>query len=137
MCSTRNLAALTRPALFALGALALVGAGCQRVGKAPVATINDAPLVVDEGMQAREWDRSTVYYANGDVVAGPNGRVFETTADVDKGFRGAIVDPALSVANLVILPVTMVINPPWNDVTYQGFIIPPTHHANPPSGVIE
>lgn len=135
MCSIRNRAFRTLSLPLA-GFAVIAAAGCQRVQPAPVVPLNNAPMVVDEAMQMRDWERSTVYYQNGDTVAGFNGRYYELKPKYQDGYVTRIGDPAVGITNVVLLPITMAMTPPWEAVRYQGVIIPPTHHANPPMEVI-
>lgn len=136
MCSIRNRA--FRVLSVPLAAVAvLVSTGCQRVKPAPVAALNDSPMVVDEAMQMRDWDRSTAYYQNGDTVAGFTGRYYELKPKYQDGYITRAADPVVGITNVVLLPITMAMTPPWEDVRYQGVIVPPTHHANPPMDVIK
>lgn len=140
MCSIRNrplnrVIHVMTPPLAGL-ALCLIS-GCQKTQPAPVVALNDSPMVVDEAMQARDWDRSTVYYQNGDTVAGFTGRYIELKPKYQDGAVTPVASPAVGITNIVLLPITMAVTPPWEDVRYQGIIVPPTHHANPPIEVIE
>ena len=68
--------------------------GCQGIDREqPPAPVNDTPLVVDEAMQIRDWDRSTNYYANGATVAGGTGYVWEVADWVNPGHRRFIDAP--------------------------------------------
>jgi hypothetical protein len=95
--------------------------------------LNQSPLIVDEAMQKRDWDRSSVMYANGDTLAGPDLIVIES-AGPEWLQRGT--DPAVSTVNNAITPVTTVLSPPWKDMVYQGMVIPPTYSAQPPPNPI-
>lgn len=129
MCSTRK-----RTAAIA-GLLFLTAAGCQTTVNRPAkADLDTTPLVVDEAMQKRDWDRSVAYYANGDTLAGPDLTVIETTAP-DPYQR--VLDPVVATINDSITPVTTILFPPWKDVIYQGVVTPPTYTAQPAPRVIK
>lgn len=115
----------------------LASTGCQRTQPAPVVALNNEPILVDEAMQQRDWERSTAVYQNGDTVAGFTGRRYEVHNGLSEGYAGRLADPAVGIGNVILLPITMVLTPPWKAVGYQGVIIPPTHHANPPVEVVE
>ena len=130
MCSIRKAGV----AAMAMG-LAMSGVvGCQfHSDKPPKMNLNQSPLIVDEAMQKRDWDRTTIQYANGDTIAGPHLIVIESAgpAWLQRG-----TDPGISTVNNAITPITTVIMPPWKDVTYQGMAIPPTYSAQPPPNPI-
>ena len=74
---------------FVIGASLLTAAtmlGCQAKVPEGVERLNNAPLIVDEAMQKREWDRSTSYYPNGDTVADGTGYMFETHETIPDGW---------------------------------------------------
>ena len=79
----------------------------------------------------REWDRSTMYYPNGDTVAGGTGYMFQTHETIPEPYR-RIVEPAVATLNMALLPVGVFVNSPFTSQVYQGVILPPTHHAMPP-----
>lgn len=124
MCSTRN-------AFVVGGCIVGLLAGCQGNPRPRPDPLNRTPLVVDEAMQRREWEPSAAYYANGDTIAGGTGYMFQTSPNIPDGWR-RVVDPVMTTANILLLPVGLVVNSPTKKEDYQGAIIPPTHTANPP-----
>ena len=108
-------------------------AGCQRVMPPPSMRINPDPLVIDEAMQRREWDRSTAEYANGVTVAGPTGIYFEPDPRLPTVARGAIETP-LFIGHVIALPFDLIWDPPWEDVAYPRAQAPASYTAAPPSG---
>lgn len=136
MFSTRN--ALKRLLLSSAAVVAsatpfLLTTGCQRVQPNEPVVLNDAPLIVDEAMQIRDWDRSTSYYANGNTVAGARRVTFEPKRDDEWNYAA---DPLIGVGNFVIIPFTYFSTPPFTKVEYQGAIVPPSHYAVPPATVV-
>ncbi len=114
---------------------ALATAGCQTtVNHAVQADLNRKPLIVDEAMQHRDWDRMVNHYANGNTIAGPDLVVIQT--DAPEPYQ-RFFDPAVSAINDTIIPVTTVLDPPWKDVIYQGVEVPPTYNAQPAPHVIK
>lgn len=129
MCSTRN--AILYP-LFSILLLSLTGCGFQRATNRPRPDpLNDAPLVVDEAMQKREWDRSSAFYKPPVVVAGPTWLTFRGDEKTER--TDVITDPAIFGANVLASPYAAVKDPQWEDVEYRGATVPPTHHAMPPT----
>src|SRR5688500_17907723 len=107
-------------------------AGCQGIShEQPPAPVNDTPLVVDEAMQIRDWDRSTNYYANGATVAGGTGYVWETADWVSPGHR-RFVDAPVAVLNFASMPVGLFVNSPFGKQVARGETVPPTYTAQPP-----
>src|SRR5688500_15315317 len=107
-------------------------AGCQGIShEQPPAPVNDTPLVVDEAMQIRDWDRSTNYYANGATVAGGTGYVWEVADWVNPGHR-RFIDAPVAVLNMVSMPVGLFVNSPFGTRAYRGETVPPTYTGQPP-----
>jgi hypothetical protein len=135
MFSTRNLSKLSACALGVLASASMVlSTGCQRIPPNRPVALNDEPLLVDEAMQIRDWDRSTSYYANGDTVAGATRLTFEPKDDTRLNY---FADPLIGLTNFVIIPFTYFHTPPFTKMVYQGAIVPPTHTAVPPVEVIK
>ena len=130
MCLTHKRTLL---AVCVVGMLSVVG--CRtRVNSSTRAELNTPPLIVDEAMQKRDFDRMVVQYQNGDTMAGPDLVVIENTAP-DPYSR--VTDPVVSIVNDSIVPVTTVLSPPWKDVIYKGVEVPPTYTAQPAPRVIK
>ena len=136
MSSTRNAITrfILRAAVVASATPILLPAGCQRVQPTRPDRLNDAPLVVDEAMQIRDWNRSTAHYANGSVVAGSPRLVFEPKDDSRLNYAA---DPLIGVANFALIPFTYFYRPPFAAVEHHGAVVPPTHTAMPRQRVIE
>jgi hypothetical protein len=121
---SKNLAMLT------LGLAAL--AGCQRtVPPRATSPVSNAPLLIDEAMEHRDWDRSTSIYANGDTVAGGTGYLWQTHETVPEGDR-RYTDVPVAFANIVCMPVGVFFESPWGKQVYHGENVPPTYTAMPP-----
>ena len=136
MSSTRNRSKLSQCALAALASAGLVLSmtGCQRIPPNRPVALNDEPLVVDEAMQIRDWDRSTAYYGNGNTVAGATRLTYQPKNDNRYNYA---FDPLIGVANFAIIPFTYFKTPARTTVVHQGAIVPPTHTAMPPTRVVE
>src|SRR3954467_13332003 len=98
MCSTR------RGAVKLLAACTMVAAGCQRNIPPATERLNNSPLIVDEAMQRRDWDRSISFYPHGDTIAGGTGYMFQTHETIPDGWR-RFVDPSVSAMNILLLPI--------------------------------
>lgn len=137
MFSTRN-STVSKLASRALGVLAsasmVLSTGCQRIQPNRPVALSDAPLVIDEAMQIRDWDRQTAYYANGATVAGATRTTFEPRYDNRYNYAA---DPLIGVANIVLIPFTYFRTPWGATVVHHGAIVPPTHTAMPETRVIE
>src|SRR5688572_16554704 len=134
MYSIRNRGFVTRRMVAGvLSALALsAAAGCQGVSRnQPLAPVNNTPLVVDEAMQVRDWDRSTNYYANGATVAGGTGYLWEVSDNANAGHR-RLLDAPVAVLNMVSMPVGVFVNSPFERQVVRGETVPPTYTAQPP-----
>jgi hypothetical protein len=127
MCSIHKSIYLAAASLMVGG----VGAGCQSNVSTATDDYNNAPLVIDEAMQRREWEPVTASYESGDTVAGPTG--FKYVPRNDLGYvQTQLVEPALFVGQVLILPINMIAEPPGTDVVYRGAVQEPTYTAVPP-----
>lgn len=118
------------------GGVMLTLAGCQgnpyeRAGNSPPEPLNAEPLVVDEAMQIRDWNRVTALYANGDTAAGATGFPFTTRRDQPE-WRYAALEAPLFVFQAVTLPIHLAIAGPTREVHYAGATIDTTYTAMPP-----
>ena len=128
MCSIRSGCVLA----MMLVALAMTAAGCQGINKhQEPAPVNNTPLVVDEAMQIRDWDRNTSYYANGATIAGGTAYCWETADGVNPDHR-RFIDGPVAALNIVCMPVGLFVNSPFEKQVIHGEIIPPTYTGQPP-----
>jgi hypothetical protein len=108
--------------------------GCQSAfppNNKPVALMDEQrPLTIDQATQQRGYDKSTLYYPNGAVVAG-HPRITFTTPDNAEGIERNLVDPILFVTNMVLLPFTYLVQPPGSSYDWHGAITEPTYTAQP------
>ena len=124
MYSIRNV--LLAVAVAAAGA---VGGGCAQRPQ----TVTRPPLIVDQAMQRREFERSVAYYPNGDTVSGVNRFVVRSNlGPEDNEFSAAAFDIAASLGQTVAVPFTYLFIPPFTRAVYKGEDIPPTYTAIPP-----
>jgi hypothetical protein len=110
-----------------LGGCALL----QPVRNSQPAAPNPTPLVVDQAMQVRDWDRVTAAYSNGDTIAGPTGFPYEARW-YQPEWRYAAIEPPLFVGQSVALPVTLIFTPPWTAIRYTGETVETSYTAMPP-----
>jgi hypothetical protein len=106
--------------------------GCQRIVPPPtVSPVNTTPVVVDDAMKYRDWDRSTSYYQNGGTVAGGTAYLWQTHETIPEGWQ-RYTDVPVSLANIVSMPVGLFVDSPFKPQVYRGEAVPPTYTANPP-----
>ena len=121
------------PLLALSGALAgaLAGAGgCAQKAEQPY---TPPPLVIDDAMQRREWERSVAYYPNGDTVSGHNR--FPLRSDTPEGSReygAAAYDIVASLGQTIALPFTYIFIPPFAPAVYTGEDFGRTYTGMPP-----
>src|SRR6185369_5229270 len=98
MCSTPK--SVRNRSILALGftGAILAGLGCQATVPPRADKLNNPPLIVDEAMQRREWDRSISHYPNGDTVAGGTGYFLQTHETITDPYR-RIADPIVASGN--------------------------------------
>src|SRR4051812_14255835 len=95
-----------------IAALSLFGAalgGCAKHSKpAPAVAMEPEPppLVIDEATQMRDWDRSTAYYANGDVKSEPVREKFGKP-NTGNQFYDVLLDPLYFAGNTLYLPISL------------------------------
>ena len=138
MCSTRDRTPTRNPfrrRLKPLPLLALTVAagslvGCARPAPRPY---TPPPMLVDEAMQERDWERSVAYYPNGDTVSGHNRFPIRSDARIGESEYGdAAYDIGASLAQTVALPFTYIFIPPFAPAVYTGEQIGPSYTAMPP-----
>ena len=128
MCSIHKARTVAVAAALALTAVA----GCQRIVPPPVSSaVNTTPIVVDEAMQQRDWDRSTSYYQNGSTVAGGTSYLWQTHETIPPGYQ-RYTDVPVAMANIVSMPVGIFIESPFGKQVYRGEAVPPSYTAQPP-----
>src|SRR2546423_2799647 len=97
----------------------LTCAGCQQALPAQAEKLNDRPMVVDEAMQRREWEPTVAHYQSGATVAGPTGFWYEPSDRLNENGKGIVENP-LFVGQVLMLPVTLSVEPVWTPVIYRG-----------------
>src|SRR4051794_23689414 len=122
MCSIRKQFVISAAALMSVSSLV----GCQNISKPPAADeYNNSPLVIDEAMQRREWEAVNAPYESGDFVAGPTGFWYAPKDDLGYTQRQLVESP-MFVGQVILLPYTLSVQPPWSDVVYRGAVQEPT-----------
>src|SRR4051812_7553051 len=122
MCSTRKgqTGSSFRRAAAVLGLIGFALVGCQRTVPPPLTSpVNSSPLVVDEAMQHRQFERSTSYYASGATVAGGTGYLWQTHETIPPRYQ-RLTDAPVAVANIVSMPVGIFVESPWQKQVYRG-----------------
>jgi hypothetical protein len=114
-----------------MGAAAMVGGfGCQMHQNAlPDPVI--APPPPDEAMALRDWQQSSAVYANTSTVAGNTGFMFMPKWDQPEWVY-PLLDAPIFLLNVVTLPYSLIVTPPWKPVEYRSATIEPTYTAMPP-----
>jgi hypothetical protein len=105
--------------------------GCMVAKPAQPEAMNDAPLVVDDAMQKRNFPKTEATYPNGAVLAGPTWETFQPRPDVPYQVN-AIAEPGIFVGNIFLMPYQMFRQPPGSSVVWPGAVIEPTYSAMPP-----
>lgn len=91
------------------------------------------PMLIDEAIQMRDWERSVAYYPNGDTVSGHNRFPIRSDAQVGESeYTDAAYDIGASLVQTVALPFTYIFIPPFAPAVYTGEQIGPTYTAMPP-----
>lgn len=123
-----------------LAAGVMVAGGCstvQKVENSAPERENQVPVMVDQAMQLRQWERSTARYGNGNVVAGPTGFPYITRWNQPEPYYLAEEVP-LFVVQSVVSPLVLIVTPPWTPELYSGVTVQSSYTAMPatpsPSG---
>lgn len=133
------------PAYFlatAVTAFVFVG-GCQRSYRPEIAPVAEYRTHGDEAMERRNWSMTTAHYGNGNVVAGPTNsnrewRIGEVSDAAYGRRRGLaiVTEPLIALGTLVALPVSVAMDPPTEQRTYEGYLIEPTYTAAVPASEV-
>jgi hypothetical protein len=111
-----------------LAVTAGVGGCAQQQRQAPT----PPPLVVDEAMQRRDFERSVAYYPNGDTVAGVNRFPIRSGTDVgENDYAAALFDLGASIGQTIVLPFTYLFIPPFAPEVFHSDDIGPSYTAMP------
>jgi hypothetical protein len=111
--------------------MVLLALGCQTVAPIPPDRVNETPIQLDEAMANRLWTPTKAIYPSFSSETGPC-EVGLIPADNLDYTSNILSEGLLFLANTVILPGTMVLMPPWEQVETPAFYIPPSYTANPP-----
>jgi hypothetical protein len=106
-------------------ALALCGAalgGCAKHTRPAAASMEPepTPLVIDEATQMRDWDRSTAYYANGDVPGPPVREKFGRKPNTGNEYLDTLFEPIYFAGNVLYLPISLIEQPLGTEVWSTG-----------------
>jgi len=125
-----KMALFSHAILYPLSSILIFAPGCAKETK-PVATVNRAPLIVDEAMQQRNWSRSVVRFQNGETPAVPTGFKLQHNPNAPK-WTPVLTDGPLFMANLIVMPIGYAFTPPWKRVIYPAGVAEPSYTAIPP-----
>jgi hypothetical protein len=119
----------------AKGVVALAGLmliGCSTQQKTAYSPVNQTPIIGDEALALRaDWPKSTSKYGNGTVIA------YSTRFPIDSNLPhptsgNVILEPALFLVQVAILPAELIVNPPYQEQSWFGEQLAPTYTATPP-----
>lgn len=91
-----------------------------------------APIASDDAMGARQWKPTPAVYPSFSSETGPSEVVLVPDDRLAPPAHAAVETP-LFVADLVLMPVAMIFDPPWEQVEGSSFYLLPTYSGNPPS----
>ena len=110
---------------------AILLTGCAVKQPPPLEAVSNAPLVVDDAMQHRQWPLTPVRSANGQTVAWPTATLL-VDRDNEPVWQPAVAETPMFMANAVMVPVVYLFTAPWQPVAYPEGEIPASYHAMPP-----
>jgi len=117
-------------AVVALAGLMLVGCSTQQ--QIVYEPVNQSPIVGDSALALRaDWPKSTSTYANGSVVA--YSTRFPIDSNLPKPTSGnVLLEPALFLVQVAILPAEFIANPPWQEQEWYDAKLAPSSTLTPP-----
>src|SRR5438552_5581780 len=128
---TRRSARESEPSKFLLVSwspclLVCILAGCSTQQKIVYSPVNTTPIIGDEAIALRsDWPKSYSHYANGGVSA--YSTRFPYDVNIGHPVAGTVVlEPALFIAQVAFLPVSLAANPPFEEQVWHGEVLPPT-----------
>ncbi|HTL27753.1 MAG TPA: hypothetical protein VL282_00970 [Tepidisphaeraceae bacterium] len=106
--------------------------GCQwhQQGPAQTEQMSDAPLVIDEATQKRDFPKTEAVYPNGAVVAGSTWETFDPSPNLPYNLS-ALTETPIAVGNAFLTPIQMFVSPPGKKVTSSGAVIESSYTAMP------
>lgn len=97
-----------------------------------VEPVIDPPFEPDPAMRLRDWEPVRVAAVpSGAVVAGPVPVTFGEYVEDTPAWAHPVVDPAMFVANTVLIPVFYIFQPPWQKRVYRGVEFDPSYTGLP------
>jgi hypothetical protein len=128
----RTVAALASLAVLAAGGCQSVDSPIQSITPNPPAEkIDNTPAIVDEATQIRSWPQTAAYYPDSETTAGNIGFWWEPKPGICQ-YESGVIETPLFFVNVCILPLSLVMVPPWHEVHWSPGNVPPTYSANPP-----
>jgi hypothetical protein len=124
MNSTRTLLTVTASTLLA----GLLG-GCVESSTSTAGAISTEPLIIDPAMQARTWEPTVAYYANGDTPSWSTGFAYAPRTDLEP-YQYYFADTGTYLLNVVTSPYTFYKQ--RGGIVSTGVQLPPTYTAMPP-----
>ena len=103
--------------------------GCSHQEYGQTGRVNDDPLVVDQAMQIRDWDKSYANYENGSTKGWSTGFAYVSQGDLPYGLN-YVADTGTFFGNVLTLPITAYQQ--RNGVVSSGVNVPETYTAVPP-----
>jgi len=88
------------------------------------------PLVIDAATQDRDWDRTTAFYANGDIESPPVREKFGR-ANTGNENLDMLLEPLYFAGNTLYIPISLFEQPPGTHVWSTGVQVEPTYTAAP------
>ena len=97
------------------------------------AILPDPPM--DAATTVRGWDRSTLNYPNGGVIAGPtyNLNYEDRPRWLQNDELYAMLQPGILAVDILLMPFYMVVEPPLAKARYRGLHYPPSMTVAPPA----
>lgn len=115
----------------AIGLMTLTTGGCAVRRNDPPDVLDPTPVAVDAAMERRNWDQSHALYANTGTIAGNTGFFFMADATRPE-WQNGFAEPFIFLTNVALMPISLIITPPFAPVEYRAATIEPTYSGNPP-----
>ncbi|HEY1686914.1 MAG TPA: hypothetical protein VGG19_19290 [Tepidisphaeraceae bacterium] len=137
LCCASSLKIGRKKYLAMLGNAALVAStflvsGCQMATtREPLAAPQQRPITVDDAMRHRDWSTSVAVIPTGATIGGPLLFAFEPNRRTDPPVDTQYLEIPIFLANVWVLPLVAIADPPWTPTVYRGVNLGPSYTMSP------
>ena len=126
-----NFDSLKNSLVLSLVAATALSVGCVRRQNTQPAAMDETPVPTDQAMERRVWAPSTALYSSTAVYANNTGFLWQPDPKIPLWALG-FADTGVFFANVVVMPFSLIVDPPGKQIEYRAETYPPTSNGNPP-----